>query len=284
MYDHWSGNPQTEFSYTLASEMDKCGHYVKLTRIQGLTTVRESAAFKFGTCVEQAVCNHYASGIDPEADFNSRWKAFEKVDLDYSSRDGDWNGLLIKGRAIMRTFLQEKPNLPDLSKAIFQEKMVLKGWAPSADLIYYADAWVTDSRGKLLVDMKTAASSYPQEIENYPDDPELRWLAMDPQLRTGCLVSGIRRVAFMVFVKTKSPTIQWLEATVRQEYVDECNEWLRDQYDRLMAKKFYRHPGWRFPNTACTYCDMSSVCLGNTLVASTLVKQRTTKSFEDIFE
>jgi hypothetical protein len=284
LYNHWSGNPQHDFSYTLASEMEKCGHYVELTRINGLSKIKESAAFKFGDCVEKAVSNHYASGLDPEADFNTRWQFFNKVDLDYSDRDGDWNGLLIKGRAVIREFLREKPNLPDLSKAIFQEKMVLPNWQKRANLIYYADAWTNTPQGKLLVDIKTAGSSYPQDEENYPDNQEQRWLAMDPQLRTGCLVSGIRRVGFLVFVKTAKPKVQWLEATVRQEYVDEINEWLKEQYERLIAKKFFRQSGWRFPNQRCTFCDVSSACMGNTALAGTLLKQRTSKSFEEIFE
>jgi hypothetical protein len=287
MYTNWAGYAQNEFSYTLASEMDKCGHFAKLTRIQGLTAIKESAAFKFGDCVEKAVCNHYASGgkMDAEADFNGRWQVFSKADLDFSSRDGDWNGMLIKGRAIIREFMKQKPNFPDMSKdTTFQEKLVLKDWAPRADLIYYADALKTDSKGKLLIDIKTAASSYPQDTDNYPDDPALRWLAMDPQLLTGCLVSGARRVAFMVFVKTKTPSIQWLEATVTQDRVDEISQWLRDQYEKLVAGKFYRRAGWRFPSTQCQWCDVSSACLGNKALAKTLLKTRESKAFEENFD
>ena len=132
--------------------------------------------------------------------------------------------------------------------------------------------------------MKTAASSYPEDPENYPDDPTQRWLAMDPQLLTGCLVSGIRRVGFMVFVKTQKPKIQWLEATVPEDRIKEVDEWLHDQYDKLVAGKFYRRPGWRFPNTHCTFCDVSSACMGNKALASTMLKQRESKNFSGDFE
>lgn len=284
LYDHWSGNPQHDFSYTLASEMEKCGKYVEITRIQGLTKIKDSASFKFGTCIEQAVSNHYASGIDPEKDFNDRWQFFAKMDLEYGAREGDWNELLTRGRALIREFLREKPNLPDLRGALFQEKMVLRGWQPRANLIYIADAWKEFPKGKLLVDMKTSAMSYPQDEDNYPDDPNLRWPAMDPQLLTGCLVSGIRRVGFLVFVKTQKPKIQWLEATVRQEFVDDINSWLTEQYERLIEKKFHRQSGWRFPNQRCSFCDVASACMGNATLAGTLLKQRETKGFADMFE
>ena len=284
MFYNWANYPQTDFSYSLASDIDKCLKYTQLTRIQGLAPILEAAAFKFGTAVEQAVSQHYLTGVNAEDEFNARWQFFADKKLDYSDRDADWNGLLIKGRSLMREFKERKADLPDLSKAIFQEKMTLPAWAPRANLIYIADAWVNTPRGKLLIDMKTAAASYPQEPDSYPDDPEKRWLALDPQLRTGCLVSGIRRVAFMVFVKTKQPRIQWLEAVVRQEYVDEINEWLHEQYERLIAKKFFRRAGWRFPSNHCGMCDVSSACLGNTALASTLLKQRESKGFSDIFE
>jgi hypothetical protein len=284
LYEHWSGNPQHDFSYSLASDVDKCGMYTKLTRIQGLAKILESAAYKFGTAVEQAIQQYYLTGADPEKEFNTRWQFFANKELDYSSRDGDWKELLSKGRGLAREFLEHKTEFPDLSKGVFQDKMVLANWMPRANLIYIADGWANTKHGKLLVDMKTSASSYPDDPECYPDDPEMRWPAMDPQLLTGCLVSGIRRVGFLVFVKTKTPKIQWLEAVVRQEYVDGINEWLKEQYEKLIAKKFHRRPGFRFPNQHCTFCDVASACMGNTVLANTLLKQRETKGFSDIFE
>lgn len=282
IYTNWAGYPQTEFSYTLASDMDKCGHYAKLTRIDGFSAVRENSAFKFGICMEAAVIHHYQTGGDPEAEFSKRWQFFSDKPLEYGKRDGDWNKLLGIGRGLMREFLKEKKNLPDLSKAVFGEKMTLKGWRERGDLIYIADAYVKSAG--LLVDMKTAAASYPQDPECYPYDPFKRWLAMDAQLRTGCLVSGMREVGFLVFVKTKEPRIQWLTAKVSEPLVEDIDQWLGDQYDKLIARKFNRRSGWRFPNNQCTFCDVSSACLGLDDIAATTLKQRESKNFESMFE
>jgi hypothetical protein len=284
MFKNWSGHDQVDFSYSLASDLDKCGYYTKLTRIQGLSKKVESAAFKFGICIEQAVQSHYLAGSDPEKHFSDLWDAFSDVELDYSSRDGGWGGLLTKGRGLMREFLKQKPGFPDMRQAKFQEKLRLDGWMPRANLIYIADAIVGDGKDRVLIDMKTAAASYPEDEESYPSDPALRWLAMDPQLRTGCLVSGIRKVAFMVFVKNKEPKIQWLEATVSDELVADVDLWLKAQYQALIDKQFFRRAGWRFPSTQCSFCDVSSACMGNDALAKTLLKQRESKSFDSSFE
>ena len=274
-YKNWAGYDQTEFSYSLASDLNKCGHYTQLTRIQGLTKKVESAAFKFGIAVEEAVTFHYQTGADVEMEFSKRWEFWRDKVLDYSDRDGDWNGCLIKGRGLMREFMKQKGELPDLSKAIFQEKMRIPNWSEHGDLIYIADAYLPDR--SLLLDLKTASASYPEGEDVYPSDPGRRWPAFDPQLRVGALVSGIRKVGFIVFVKTKIPKIQYLEAQVSDELVADIDGWLREQHDKLIGRKFFRNSGYKFPNQACTFCDVAAACMGNEELAKDLLKQRETK-------
>jgi len=282
LYKNWANYDQREFSYSLANDLDRCGKYAELTRIQGLTKIVESAAFKFGQVVEASVVHHYQTGADPEAEFNNRWQYWADKVLEYGKYDANWNTLLIKGRSLMREFLRQKPSLPDLSKAIFSEKMVTKDWTPYSDLIYIADAYMKDR--SLLLDIKTSHAKYDDDEESYPMEyPERRWVGMDPQLRVGALVSGIKKVAFLVFVKTKEPRIQFLEGVVSDEGVHEINEWLHDQHDKLIARRFYRRTGWRFPNTHCSGCDVFAECVGNQPLARATLKQRESKGFEEIF-
>ena len=84
--------------------------------------------------------------------------------------------------------------------------------------------------------------------------------------------------------KVKGPVEYLLEATVSDELVADVDLWLKAQYQALIDKQFFRRAGWRFPNQSCTFCDVSSACMGNDALAKTLLKQRESKSFDSSFE
>jgi len=145
----------------------------------------------------------------------------------------------------------------------FNEKLTKPDWYKGTPLVYIADAY---KPGEIVIDIKCLGQKFSDE------DKYKGFVALDPQLRTGALVAGVRRVAFMNFIRAKTnPRIQWKEVTLTEELVTDVDLWLREQHDKLMARKFFRNAGIRFPNTTCTSCSMLPICVDNKpLVAETL--------------
>ena len=73
LYKSWANYNVFNFSYSLASDVDKCGEYAINSRFIGLTTLLDRASFKFGICCEEAVVENLRIGGDPEKAFAERW-------------------------------------------------------------------------------------------------------------------------------------------------------------------------------------------------------------------
>jgi hypothetical protein len=273
LYVGWSGYRIQEFSYTLASDMDKCGYYAGATRIEGWTPILENASFKFGQAIENSVVHLFREGVDPVDTFNVEWGRWLNVPLHYGERDESWNNLLQVGRALLRNFSGYHKTL-NWNNVEFGKKLVKNNWYKGADLVYIADVIVDFPGRKQMVDIKTSASSYPDPDK---DESIKGWPSLDPQLCVGALVSEIRNVAFLNLVKTKTPKIQFIEGYVSDYRIADIDDWLKEQFDKLVAKKFYRRAGFKFPNNHCTFCDLLPKCLGNQKGVDETLKQKTKK-------
>ena len=256
IYTGWSGYDIRKFSYTMASDMDKCGVYVKQSRIIGLEELERKAALEFGICMEEALKIFYTDDVAPEKIFDTEWGLRQDMALSYGKREGSWADLNRCGRLLWAEFhrLRKKKEIkltnPEFSVVLPRD--VDETWHEGSRLEYTADVISHPKKGgDVLVDVKTSAQSYPEFVQ------------LDPQLRTGSLLSGIRNVAFLVFVKTRTPKIQYLPGYVTPELVEGVDSWLKEMYAKYRRKEFVMRAGIRFPNNQCTMCKMLPVCLGD---------------------
>jgi hypothetical protein len=268
LYKSWANYPVYNFSYSMASDVDKCGEYTILSRFMGLTTMLERATFKFGICCEEAVVEHLRMGADPEKEFSQRWIKYKDIQLEYGKQDTSWNNLFEIGKALMRKWYAESSQ-PPLNELLIKPRFGVvcpedqyKTWYNGTRLDYIADLIVYPPSGSILLDLKTSGKTYDhgEEAEGYP--------ALDPQLQCGALATGIREVGFIALVKTKTPKIEFVRGTVTDKMLESRDAWLKDQYHKLIEKKLYMRSGVRWPNDICLNCDFLPKCLGREDIAS----------------
>jgi hypothetical protein len=278
LYRSWSGYPVYNFSYTQASDIDNCGQKTIFSRFQGLTEILENASFKFGICCEESIVEHIRVGGNAEEGFVIRWTKFKDIPLKYTKRDSSWSHLLQIGRALMRIFMRQvtKPPLstvlvnPDFSVVYPLEQN--QTWYKGTRLDYIADCIGNPPSGPILLDFKTSGSTYGED-SGVPGVS-----ALDPQLLTGALMSGIRRVGFIALVKTNEPKVEFVEGTVTDKMLESVDLWLREQYDKLVEKRLFMRPGVRWPNDHCKICSYLQKCLGNEDLAKKTLKVKQSKA------
>jgi hypothetical protein len=278
LYRSWANYPVYNFSYSLALDIDSCGQKTIYNRFQGLAEILESASFKFGICCEEAIVESIRIGGDAEQGFIQRWLKFKDVPLKYTKRDSSWSKLFEIGKALMRMFTR-KLKVPPLSDVLVNPDFGVvypleqdKTWYKGTRLDYIADVVGNPLTGKILMDFKTAGSSYGE------DQDDKGYAALDPQLLTGALASGIRDVGFIALIKTNEPKVEFVRGRVTDKMVENIDLWLREQYDKLVEKRLFMRTGVRWPNEHCKLCSYLCKCLGNEELASRTLRQKQSKN------
>lgn len=272
LYTSYSGYAQSAFSYSMANAIATCGYQFDLTRLRGWAKKAHDANLEFGNCIEAAVRSFYA-GKDAVEEFESVWGTWRESELSYAKKEKDWDNLNRMGIKMMTQFQEERnpeTGLPwheHIVDPLFAQRLEKPNWYDGVTLEYIADV-ISTGDPRAVVDMKTSGMS-----GGYSDEGP--WdTAMDNQLRTGCLVSGARHVAFLVFVKLQTPRLQWLEADVTDEMVEDVDRWLRAQQDKIVRKDFFRSWGMKGPNQPCAMCDVKAACVGDQAGLEELIQRK----------
>jgi hypothetical protein len=88
-------------------------------------------------------------------------------------------------------------------------------------------------------------------------------LALDPQLVCYSWITGEPEVAFVVFVRKRSPETQYLRTTISDEQRQQLGQLVEETIRRIEAGQFLPRSGIRFPQNACLRCPFQGLCLGN---------------------
>jgi hypothetical protein len=277
LYRSWSGFPVVKMSYSLASDVDFCGAKTIFARFRGFAPKIDSAALKFGIAVEDTIVESYIKNTILESNFKAKWEQFRDVPLKYSKNDSDWSTLNRSGIALMKEFVDVRDMFPIVKPefGVVFPRDPNQTWFRGTRLEYIADLVSHYPDGDILIDVKTAGRSYPEksEAEGYA--------ALDPQLLVGALASGIRRVGFLVFVKTRIPKIQFHLGTVNDESLEQIDLWLQDQYYKLINRRLVRRPGFRYPDDKCLNCDFLLKCLGRHEEAAKILRVKESRETEN---
>jgi RecB family exonuclease len=240
------GVVETPFlSYSRISKYELCPEQYRLHYIERLRPRSPSANLAFGQTLHQALAALFQTGSDPAAAFAAAWRKMEDADLTYGSRNS-WERFLEMGPALLNKFVDEEfPKLSDVSAS--EKPFEFDVTSLDVPFVGVIDLVATFEGKRTLVDFKTSASSYRKQD-----------VVLSDQLSTYQLaVPDAKQIALCVFVKTKTPKIEWHRA---KRSGDELTAFLKKAgaiaHD-IRSGRFFKRPGmW------CAWCDYLPVCMG----------------------
>jgi len=266
LYTSASGRDVRTHSYSAGHTFNECNRKFSLARRKGWRRREQKASFEFGKAIEDAIQYYHDDGMKTGtavAKFGALWTPVQHATgLTYSKKEKNWTSVLDMGLELMWKYEEQFPSfgLSDIKFQLNYEKEVFPGDPTYGDLKFtaYIDMHAKRNGCPIIVDIKTAAASFPER-------PGM--LRLDDQLRTYSWVTGVPDVAFLVFVKGKTPRVQFLTDTVPEEDRLEAGRIVgRDMVAIVEANKadfFPKIPGVRFPNNHCTFCEMLGICTGD---------------------
>ncbi|MFY9529762.1 MAG: PD-(D/E)XK nuclease family protein, partial [Candidatus Acidiferrales bacterium] len=194
------------YSYSQVSQYVRCPRSYRFRYLDGWREKETRAAMMFGRCFEKAL-GAYFCGEDGGAVLFKEWSTFSDTPLEYS-KDDSWDRIIHQGIHLLEKFARDDRIHIRQPKRNLQIKMV-RTLPPGNEFVAYLDALGELDGRHCLIDWKTTTSRYPEEPQGL--------LSLDPQLICYSWISGISDVALVVFVRKRSPEIQYLRASISEE-------------------------------------------------------------------
>jgi CRISPR/Cas system-associated exonuclease Cas4 (RecB family) len=238
------------YSYSQLSQYLACPRKYRYRYIDGWQERDTRAATIFGRVFEHALGALFRKE-DPTAAFYDEWSLYRNVVLEYSRGD-TWDRMIEQAVKLVEQFVRDERILVPEPLRNLQVKYVQR-LSETSEFVAYIDALGSlDGRGRLL-EWKTTGARYPEQPAGL--------YALDQQLIAYSWITGIAEVGMVVFVRKKSPEIQYLEITIteqqRQEYAALVGESIR----QIESGLFLPHTGVRFPQNGCVTCACQGLCL-----------------------
>jgi hypothetical protein len=252
------------YSYSQISQYLRCPRSYRYRYLDGWREKDVRASMIFGRCFEKALAAYFCRE-DSAAVLFKEWGEYRDVTLDFG-KGGSWDKLLHQGVILLHKFAQDDRIHVQSPKENLQLKMV-RSLSGGGEFVAYIDAIGEIDGQRFLIDWKTTTSRYAEEPEGL--------LSLDPQLVCYSWISGIREVAFVVFVRKHLPEIQYLTTSIPESQCKEFGELVESTVGRIEAGEFQRHSGIRFPLNGCTSCAQLGLCLGNQQLIDTQLMRRT---------
>jgi hypothetical protein len=251
------------YSYSQVSQYLRCPRSYRYRYLDGWREKETRAAMAFGRCFEKAL-GAYFCREDSGAVLFKEWGAFHDSLLEYS-KGNSWDRILHQGIHLLERFARDDRVHIRQPRKNLQVKMV-RALPGGNEFVAYLDAIGELDGRHCLIDWKTTTSRYPEEPEGL--------LSLDPQLICYSWISGISEVALVVFVRKRSPEIQYLRASISEEQRQEFGQLVATTIRQIEAGQFVPHSGIRFPQNGCVSCPHLGLCLENqALIASKLIRR-----------
>ncbi len=240
------GVVETPFlSYSRISKYELCPEQYRLYYVERLRPRSQSANLAFGQTIHQALAAMFQSDDDPTERFAAAWRTMEDIDLTYSSRSS-WARFLEIGTALLTKFVNEEcAKLTDVSAS--ETSFEFDVTSLDIPFVGVIDLVATLDGKKTVIDFKTSASSYRKQD-----------VVLSDQLSTYQLaVPDAEQIALCVFVKTKTPKIEWHRAKRSGRELTEFLKKAGAIAHDIRSGRFFKRPGM-----ACAWCDYLPVCMG----------------------
>jgi hypothetical protein len=250
------------YSYTQISQYVRCPRSYRHRYLDGWREKETRASMLFGRCFEKAL-GAYFLREDSAAVLFKEWGAYRDAQLEYANGDS-WDRMVQQGVRLLEQFARDDRIRVRQPRRNLQLK--LSRQLPSKnEFVAYIDAVGYLDGTRFLIDWKTTSSRYPEGPEGL--------LALDPQLACYSWISGIPNVVVVVFVRKRTPEIQYLQTSISEEQRQEFGRLVEDTVGQIEVGHFLPHSGIRFPQNGCVSCPHLGLCLGNQqLVDSKLIR------------
>jgi hypothetical protein len=238
------------FSYTQISQFLSCPRRYRFQYLDGWKEKDTRAAMLFGRAFEKALAAFFERQDASEVLFNE-WARYREVEMQYSAHD-NWDHMLQGGMQLLDRFAQEDRIRIQHPEKDLQVK-VLRPLGGNNAFVSYVDAIGELDNELSVIDWKTSTSCYPVEPEGL--------CVLDPQMVCYSWMTGIERVALIVFVRKRMPEIQYLKAVISEQQRQEFGRLVSDTVRQIEAAQFLQHSGIRFPQNPCLSCAYLGLCL-----------------------
>ena len=240
------------YSFTQISQYLRCPRSYRYRYLDGWQEKDSRAALLFGRCFEKALAAYF-SQEDSAAALFKEWGAYRDAQLEYT-RGENWDVLVRQGVRLLERFAQDDRIHMRRPEKGLQVKLIRR--LPSGNnFVAYIDALGDMDSTPCLLEWKTTSSRYPDQPEDL--------LALDPQLVCYSWITGISDVAMVVFVRKRTPEIQYLKTTISDKQREEFGQLVEATASQIEAGQFLPHSGIRFPRNGCVSCPHLGLCLGN---------------------
>jgi CRISPR/Cas system-associated exonuclease Cas4 (RecB family) len=238
------------YSYSQINQYLACPRGYRYRYFEGWREKDTRANLLFGRVFERAL-TAYFQGEDSGQRLHDEWAAFREAQLDYGRGD-TWASMLTQGIQLLERFCQEdRVHIVD-PKAHLQMKVV-RQLSSKAEFISYVDAMGELDGISSIIEWKTSSARYCEEPQGI--------LALDPQLLCYSWMTRQPEVAMVVFVRKRSPEIQYLRTSISDEQRQQYEELVRETVHQIESARFLQHSGIRFPHNTCVSCPFIGLCL-----------------------
>ncbi len=238
------------FSYTQISQFLGCPRRYRFQYLDGWKEKDTRAAMLFGRAFEKALAAFFLRQDASEVLFNE-WAQYRDLEMQYSAHDS-WDRMLQGGMQLLDRFAQEDRVCIPQPETRLQVK-ILRQLPGGNAFVSYLDAIGELDNELCVIDWKTSTARYPTEPAGL--------CALDPQMICYSWMTGIEKVALVVFVRKRIPEIQYLKATISEEQRQEYGRLVTETVRQIETAQFLPHSGIRFPQNPCLSCAYLGLCL-----------------------
>ncbi len=238
------------YSYSQISQYLTCPRKYRYRYIDGWQERDTRASTIFGRVFEHALGALFRRE-DSGAAFYEEWNLYRDKRVEYSRGD-NWDRMAEEAILLLEGFVRdERVIIVDPLRNL--QIRYTQRLSETSEFVAYVDAIGKLDGKNCLLEWKTSGARYPEEPSGL--------YALDPQLVADSWITGIAKVAMVVFVRKKEPEIQYLKTTIteqqRREYAALVGETIR----QIESGLFLPHTGVRFPQNGCLSCACQGLCL-----------------------
>ena len=238
------------YSYSQINQYLACPRGYRYRYLEGWKEKDTRANLVFGRAFEQAVAAYFRRE-DSAQRLHDEWATFRSSDLEYGRGD-TWDTMLTQGIMLLERFCQDN-RVHILNPESRLQVKISRRLSADSEFVCYIDAMGQLDETQCLLEWKTTSARYSEEPSGL--------LALDPQLVCYSWMTGIAEVAMVVFVRKRSPEIQYLRTVISEEQRLQYGELVAHTVQQIEAAKFLPHSGIRFPNNGCVSCPFIGLCL-----------------------
>ena len=249
------------YSYTQISQYLTCPRRYRHRYLDGWKEKDTRAAMLFGRAFELAL-GAYFRREDPGDVLFREWSVCKGQHLQFSNHD-TWDRMLDQGIVLLTRFCQDDRIQIPQPRRNLQVKFVRS--VGRNEFVSYIDGIGKLDGRRCLLEWKTSSSRYPEEPAGL--------LALDPQLVCYSWMTGISKVAQVVFIRKRLVEIQYLQTSITDEQRSEFGRLIEDTIRRIESADFLPHSGIRFPQNPCSTCPYVGLCLGRKEIGANLVRR-----------